>query len=145
MGAYAQEKEAEAQAGCNSNGCWEYSQSTGDIANPQGQVVGQGYSGNGSGLNNPSQQATPDSGPIPQGNYTIDPLQNNVTGNGVNLPNSMRLTPDSGTDTFGRGGFLIHGANNYSIENESEGCIVARPDIRIQIGNSGNNKLTVTP
>ncbi len=145
MGAYAQEKEAEAAAGCDYNGCWEYSQSSGDITNPQGQGIGQGYAGNGSGLNNPSQQGTPDSGPIPQGYYAIGPQQNNVTGNGVDLPNSMRLTPDSGTNTFGRGGFLIHGANNYIEENESEGCIVACPGIRNQIGNSNNDTLRVTP
>jgi hypothetical protein len=43
-------------------------------------VVGTGYSGQGNGLNNPSEQYTPNSGPIPQGTYTIEPQRDNVTG-----------------------------------------------------------------
>lgn len=147
---------------------WVYSQSTGTIAHypmsfqtppknftsvpggPNPDYVGTGYSGRGTGLNNPLMQnvpgipGNPDAGPIPQGPWTIGPQQVNTTGQGTDLPGSMRLNPN-GANTYGRTGFLIHGANQYNNPTASEGCIVAKPYIRNQVGNSGDTTLWVVP
>jgi RHS repeat-associated protein len=78
----------------------------------------KGYSGNGSGLNNPAAQDQENVGPIPQGNYTI--------GNPTNEkgPWTFPLIPDSSNVMYGRGGFLIHGDNSSHDNSASEGCIV---------------------
>ncbi len=126
-------------------GLWRYSQSTGAMTDLNGNTVGTGYSGNGQGLNNPSMQNEPGVGPIPQGSYNIGPQQNNVTGSGTRLRQSMRLTPNPANEMYGRSGFLIHGDNRYRNNSASEGCIIFPPDIRSIIGNSGDHTLTVVP
>lgn len=125
---------------------WEYSQSKGSVTHVDNKTgartpAGSGYSGTGPGLNNPSQQSTPDVGPIPQGSYTIGPQTNSPnTGPGV-LP----LTPDPGTNTFGRNAFQIHGDNAQGNQSASEGCIVTGPGVRNKIAGSGDNTLVVVP
>ncbi len=121
---------------------WQYSQSTGTIthfndATGQQDYSSSGYSGNGAGYNNPAMQNVPDTGPLPQGHYSIGPEQNNVTHTGHTLTNSMRLTPLPGNNMFGRGGFLIHG------RGLSNGCIATDQGTRDQIGNSGDTDLHV--
>ena len=106
---------------------------------------GAGYSGQGQGLNNPKAQDKPNVGPIPQGNWKIEPQKNNVTGQGHKLPASMRLDPAKGTETYGRSGFLIHGDNSQRNNSASNGCIILDRSIRNQIGGSGDNNLTVVP
>ena len=128
---------------------WQYSQSTGNLVYVDrltGQItpVTVGYSGYGVGLNNPQTQQTPNIGPIPQGTWTIQQQQNNVTQTGVRLPGSMRLTPWAGTNTFGRSGFLIHGGD-FTTRSSSAGCIVLPPHIRNRIANSGDDELRVIP
>jgi hypothetical protein len=128
---------------------WVYSQSTGQVSHVDNQTgettsVGTGYAGHGEGVNNPNMQNVPNTGPIPQGTYTIDPQQNNTTGSGTSLPASMRLTPKDGTNTFGRGGFLIHGDNKRKNKSASEGCVILDRTIRNQIGNSDDDVLRVT-
>ena len=129
---------------------WEYSQGTGQWTNVNDQTgartpEGTGYSGNGEGLNNPAMQSTPNVGPIPQGSYIIGPQQDNTTNSGTSLPQSMRLTPQDGTDTFGRSGFIIHGDNSAGDNSASEGCPIANRGIRNQIGSSGDDTLQVVP
>ena len=87
----------------------------------------------------------PNVGPIPQGTYTIEPQQNNVTSSGTRLLGSMRLTPDPANQMRGRGGFIIHGDNAARNQSASKGCPVFDKDVRDQIGNSGDNILTVVP
>jgi len=132
---------------------WEYSQSTGQLTYVDNQTGARspartGYSGHGEGLNNPNMQDVPNVGPIPQGTYDIGPQQTNIinrgTPNEIALPGSMRLTPHPETNTFGRSGFLIHGGNFESM-NSSRGCIILPPDIRNQIGRSGDTTLRVKP
>lgn len=134
---------------------WVYSQSTGALGHADnqtggGEAVGEGYAGHNQGLNNPASQHVPgggsnsNAGPLPQGGYTIEPQQDNVTGSGTSLPGSMRLTPDAGNDMSGRAGFLIHGGN-MTTRSSSQGCIVLPPNIRNRIGNSGDNRLRVVP
>jgi hypothetical protein len=108
-------------------------------------TAGTGYSGQGSGLNNPAAQDKPNIGPIPQGNWHIGTQQDNVTGTGHKLPASMRLTPLKGTNTYGRDGFIIHGDNSAGNHTASNGCPIFSRPIRNQIGKSGDNLLTVTP
>ncbi len=128
---------------------WEYSQSTGEISHvddstERSHVVGQGYAGHGEGLNNPDMQAEPNVGPPPEGDYSINPQQTNVTGSGTELPGSMRLIPDPETEMYGRGGFLIHGGNMETMDS-SQGCIILPRNTRDIIGNSGDNALRVVP
>ena len=107
--------------------------------------AGAGYSGHGDGVNNPASQNVPNIGPIPQGTYTIGPQQSNTTGSGTHLPNSMRLTPQNGTNTLGRAGFLIHGDNSRGDRTASHGCVILNPTIRNRIGSSGDPILRVVP
>ncbi len=129
---------------------WVYQQSTGLMIHidAAGNIDGAeiGYAGEGAGLNNPSAQGQEGIGPLPQGNYTIGPQQNNVTNNGTNLYGSMRLAPNPGTDLLGRtGGFLIHGDNAAQNNSASNGCPVFPRTFRNQIGNSADPALTVVP
>lgn len=122
---------------------WEFSQSTGKIthvnSNGDSTNVGTGYAGHGDGRNNPAMQDVPNVGPIPQGTYNIGPGHYSPnTG-----PNTMNLTPDPGTDTFGRDLFRIHG--NNSTNDASHGCVIANPNIRNQINNSSDRVLRVVP
>ena len=137
------------QSQSNQQGHWEYSQSTGQMTHvlPDGtkKDVGTGYSGKDDGLKNPKAQDQPNVGPIPQGNWKIEPQKDNVTGQGHKLPASMRLDPSKGTDTFGRSGFLIHGDNSQQNHSASNGCIILDRPTRNLIGGSGDNNLTVVP
>lgn len=128
---------------------WVYSQSTGQLAhvesNGNSTNSGSGDSGHGDGVDNPRMQNVPSTGPIPQGTYTIGQQQNNITGRGLILPGSMRLTPAAGNNMYGRGGFLIHGDNSRQDRSASEGCIIVNRNIRNQIGGSNDFVLRVVP
>jgi RHS repeat-associated protein len=129
---------------------WVYSQSTGQTTQVvNGQTVagqgGTGYAGHGAGVNNSAAQNQPNVGPIPQGTYTIEAQQNNVTNSGTRLVQSMRLTPDSNNTMFGRAGFLIHGDNARGNQSASEGCPILNRAVRNQMSNSGDNILRVVP
>jgi RHS repeat-associated protein len=116
---------------------WEYHISTGAVWHfPPGggaaELIDFGYSGRGDGLNNPLYQLEENVGPILEGDCSIGPLQTNVTKEGIELPFSMRLRPNPGTQTFGRGGFIIHGGTT------SKGCPIFDEPTRKKIGNSGD-------
>jgi len=117
---------------------WTYNQSNGTFSR-DGQVAGQGYSGFGVGKNNPSLQNLADIGPIPQGVYEIGPPQDTAT----HGPHVMALTPADETDTFGRGGFLIHGDSVEHPGIASHGCIILPRDLRDAISSSGDTQLQV--
>ncbi|MFA7062409.1 MAG: RHS repeat-associated core domain-containing protein, partial [Pedobacter sp.] len=129
---------------------WIYEQSTGNLSyQPQPGaplvLVDTGYAGHNDGLNDPDYQNVPgtgptsNGGPIPQGTYTIEPQQDNVTGRGTTLPDSMRLTPDPSNNMFGRAGFLIHGGNMTN-QVSSQGCIVLPLGARNSIGDNNDPK-----
>ena len=116
---------------------WTYSQTTGELLK-DGAFQGTGYSGTGPGRNNPDEQATPDVGPIPQGDYTIgDSYDDAHLG-----PCVMPLDPVEGTNTFGRSLFRIHGDN--ARHDASHGCVILGPAIRHTIADSDDNTLRVT-
>lgn len=122
-----------------------FSQQTGRIAYVDGDlsfVIGFGWAGNGQGKNNHAMQAVRSVGPLPCGWYSIgDPQDHPTVG-----PFSLRLTPDSGNEMFGRDGFLIHGASKDPAHygQESKGCIVASRAVRVKIHELGIKRLLVT-
>jgi hypothetical protein len=103
---------------------WKYDQASGVLTTPAGTPLSAGYSGAGSGQNNPAMQDVPDVGPIPRGMYTIgEPFDSPTHG-----PFVMTLTPDSSNEMFGRSGFLLHGDSTEHPGCASLGCMVqARP------------------
>ena len=131
--------------------CWIYYQSTGTMlhvdANGYADYAATGYAGIGAGLNNPAMQNVDSTGPLPQGGYTIQAQQDNVTAgvHGHRLPASMRLTPNPGNQMYGRAGFLIHGPHANDHQDSSNGCPVFAKNVRDKIGDSGDNCLQVMP
>lgn len=108
---------------------WTYSQNSGELLH-DGEFVGTGYSGTGFGRNNPAAQDLQNVGPIPQGCYTIGESYDDS-----NLgPCVMHLDADSGTNTFGRSLFRIHGDN--ARHDASHGCVILGPSIRHLIAES---------
>jgi len=133
---------------------WVYVQSTGQMyyqptanlgGGPPQPIGGPMYAGHGAGVNNPALDFVPSVGPLPTGGYTIGQQQNNLTGAGLSLPGSMRLTPDVDNWMHGRSGFLIHGDNNAGNRSASEGCIIQPRSIRDLIGVSQDRRLRVIP
>jgi hypothetical protein len=121
---------------------WTYSQSSGNLTDPDGVLAGQGYSGNGADLDNPAGQGDVGHGPIPQGDWTIGAFFDDPGGKG---PVVAHLTPNEGTETFGRSGFMIHGDNSEMNHTASEGCIILARTYRKAIAASGDSILSVTP
>lgn len=112
-----------------------------------GALRGHGYSGAdpdpkakgeaGEGKNDPSKVAERNVGPLPPGRYRISkPFFHPTAG-----PYVMRLTPLPGTDTHGRSNFLIHGDSVRNPGTASHGCVVASRDLRMEIGESGDDVL----
>ena len=114
---------------------WIYSQSSGQLTR-DGELIATGYSGAGSGRNNPAEQAVRNVGPIPQGRYLIGPEFDAP----VRGPYTMRLSPQ-GQDALGRDGFLIHGDN--AAHDASTGCVILPCDARREIASSGDRDLLV--
>jgi hypothetical protein len=57
----------------------------------------------------------------------------------------MPLTPTADTDTFGRGGFWIHGDSIEfaGLEEASHGCMIMPHDVRVQINGDLDKDLEV--
>lgn len=126
---------------------WTYQQSTGQLTNPDGVLVGVGYSGGDEGkeldaVNNQSYENVPMVGPIPRGQWTIGPFFDQIPGKG---PIVTHLTPDASTETFGRSGLMIHGDNAAANRSASEGCIILAHPLRQMIAESGDTQLLVVP
>ena len=120
---------------------WVYEQSSGKLLH-DGQLVGEGYSGHGKGVNNPKLQDVHDTGPIPQGEWRIgEPYDQSEHG-----PCVMQLTPEPGTETFGRTEFLMHGdlKDKPGQLLASKGCIIMPRWVRDTVARSGDNLLKVT-
>jgi hypothetical protein len=116
-----------------------YSQSTGELTR-DGQLIGTGYAGHGSGKNDPQMQQVPNVGPLPQGFYTIGLAEEHARLG----PMSMELDPDPDNQMFDRSEFFIHGDNPDHVGNSSDGCIVMPPAVRQAIAASGDDLLQVT-
>jgi hypothetical protein len=131
---------------------WVVSQSSGQITHvptdgvgPPEPIFDGAYTGHGIGVNNPALSFVPSIGPIPIGDYSMGPEQDNRTGSGHTLKSSIRLTPAASNWMFGRGGFLIHGDNARHNRSASEGCIIVPQNIRDKMGRSSDKTLQVVP
>ncbi|MGA2085123.1 MAG: RHS repeat-associated core domain-containing protein [Terracidiphilus sp.] len=125
---------------------WHWSQKTGSMDEKvDGMLVqhaGTGYSGQGTGLNNPladdvGDKGKPNWGPTPAGDYQISPPSTE----GHLGPVHMRLTPDDPNNVYGRGPFLIHApekGERIGIDPpvSSEGCQVLDGKARLAVAGS---------
>lgn len=118
---------------------WNYSQSTGELVNALGEVIGHGYSGFGEGKNNPAMQGDKGIGPLPEGLWHIGAASMHTTLG----PVVMALTPDETTDALGRSAFYIHGDSAAHPGNASHGCIILAHDIRVAVSLSPDKLLYV--
>ena len=106
-----------------------YEQTTGKLT-LNGEFVGLGYSGRGSGKNNPQMESSKDVGPIPCGWYTIEgPFTSETKG-----PVVFHLFPDSENEMYNRDSFEIHGDSIANPGWASDGCIIMGRSVRVQIG-----------
>lgn len=120
---------------------WVYSQSTGQLIDPNGAPAGVGYSGHEEGLNATEFQNVPDIGPIPEGTWQIlEPVNTDSHG-----PYVLPLEALNGTETFGRSGFLIHGdeVEHPGQHLASHGCVILPRSVREAIWASNDHTLEV--
>jgi type VI secretion system (T6SS) effector TldE1-like protein len=106
-----------------------------------GVLMWVGFSGHGTGLNNPAFEQVHMVGPIVRGGFTIGPPTDDAKLGKFIMP----LIPKPGTNTFGRSGFFLHGdeADDYD-ESASLGCVVKSPEAeRIRVWATGDRDLTV--
>ena len=120
---------------------WVWRQKLGELYDAAGERVATGYSGHGAGVNDPAMQSIENVGPIPQGRWSINGPRD-VPGRG---PYVLPLTATATTETFGRGGFLIHGdaLEHPGAKLASHGCIILARSIRERIWDSGDHDLEV--
>lgn len=88
--------------------------------------LGKGYSGHYPFVNDPTASDRPHLGPIPRGSYRVCAAFDHARLG----PCVMFLEPMKGTQTFGRGGFFIHGDNYLLNRSASSGCIVLARGLR---------------
>ena len=119
---------------------WTYEQESGNLETSDGTRVGKGYSGCGTGLNNPALEHLADVGPIPRGDYRIGRFFDDTGGKG---PLVAHIWPCADTNEFGRSGFMIHGDNQACDHTASHGCIILAHSIREQIVASSDRLLKV--
>jgi hypothetical protein len=119
-----------------------YSQTTGRITKDDGDLVTEGWAGNGEGKNNPAMQGVHSVGPLPQGVYRVDPWEEQ---HGHLGPIVAHLCMISG-DPMGRDAFFIHGPSmGENFGQESKGCIVIPREGRKCVKCLQPDTLTVTP
>ncbi len=116
------------------NPVYTYMQCSGKVYDPEGNLMGAGYSGKGLGLNNPKMEHVPNIGPIPAGFYRVGNVIHNAGNMGKYV---LPLTPEGSTvntlSALVRGGFYWHGENPATPLNSSKGCIVSLLVLRQQI------------
>jgi hypothetical protein len=131
---------------------WLYEQTTGRLFDPDGKFLADGYSGGGTdpentaaiaGKNNSAMQDVPFVGPCPQGIWIAGAPVNSAVHGRYALP----LTPDVGTETFGRDHFMLHGDSIPNPGFASDGCVIQPYDARVavwqQMEQSGDYRLQV--
>jgi hypothetical protein len=119
---------------------WIYQQSTGKLFKADGAVeVATGYSGFGKAKNDPSSQGLPGLGPIPRGVYLLGSLSENDD----HGPLAIHLVPETGTNTLGRSGFLVHGDSKEAAGSASHGCIIMPRAVREAMIDSHDKQLVV--
>ena len=123
---------------------WTWRQREGALYR-DGVLVSRGYSGKGRGVNNPSMQGVPGTGPIPRGRWRM-----------MNVYDSKSVGPfaitlwrvgddkfDDFDQTTGRGAFRVHGDSIRAPGTASKGCIILPRAIRERMWRSGDKDLEV--
>lgn len=115
-----------------------YNQTTGELKDGE-TLLGIGWAGRGEGKNNPDMQFVRETGPLPQGFYTIEsPVTHPRLG-----PLAFHLRPDPENEMHGRDAFFIHGPSKSHYGQESKGCIIQLRAVRIQLERYVGQKLQV--
>ncbi|MDE2019744.1 MAG: DUF2778 domain-containing protein [Patescibacteria group bacterium] len=127
---------------------WTYSLSNWELSD--GKRIVHAYSGRrGPYQNNPFYCSAIMRGPIPLGEWTIGrAVEHTQLG-----PRAFPLVPCTGTETYGRSGFFIHGDSIEHPGDASDGCIVTcypsgladRQYIADNLALPNGNKLEVIP
>lgn len=122
--------------------CWTWAITEAKLFNPQGEVAGEGYAGNGDCLNRADRTNVKDRGPLPCGDYKIlDPVDDPHVGK-----YALYLVPDPSNTMYGRGLFRIHGDNAGKAPlSSSSGCVIINKIVRLRIGMSADRVLRVVP
>jgi hypothetical protein len=123
---------------------WTYKQSTGELLDPTGQHIANGYAGgncgeNPEGVNNHMLQAMKSVGPLPVGKYTLG----EVVAESHLGPYAIPLIPYKENQMFGRGGFYMHGDNSNMDRSASEGCIIMPRIVRVRVYGSDDRTVEV--
>jgi hypothetical protein len=118
---------------------WKYSQTTGELFDPNGALLDTGYSGKGAAKNQPDQQCVANLGPIPRGYYTIGAAVDHPRLGPVALP----LAPDAANDMCGRSEFFVHGDSVSHPGNASDGCIIMTRTTRQHLDGNPDKRLLV--
>lgn len=112
------------------------------LADGERRLIGVGYSGHGSALDDPAAENQFEEGPIPRGAWLIGPQLDHTLANKHVLPGAMRLSPAPGNSTR-RTEFWIHGDTAAHDHTASRGCIVLPRDARDAVARSGITDLEV--
>jgi len=118
---------------------WTYYQHDGMLYH-DGQYVGQGYSGHPPHVNDSDAENIKNVGPIPRGYWKIGEAVEHEK-----LGWALPLTPNIGTETFGRDGFWVHG-DEIAHPGEclaSDGCMIFPLAIRQLINSDQDKELEV--
>lgn len=118
---------------------YTYKQSTGQLFDSSGNLLGTGWAGQGDGKNNPDMQDVKNIGPLPQGRYTIGPAYHHPRLG----PVTMDLTPSPSNQMFDRADFRIHGASATDPEHSSEGCMIQIRIVRESVASGMDKDLEV--
>lgn len=116
---------------------WTFVVRSGAWIDPIGKVMTYAYSGAPGAVNDPARQAEHNVGPLPVGVWRMgDPVNTQKHG-----PFFIPLTPEPGTETFGRSAFGMHGDKKDPTappRSASEGCVILPLDVREAAHASGD-------
>jgi hypothetical protein len=84
------------------------------------RIVGYGYSGQPSALNDIHRQNVQNVGPLPAGTYVINEIVDDIKRG----KHTCVLVAAPTNKMYGRSGFLIHGDTEAEAHDASDGCII---------------------
>ena len=137
---------------------WMYNSSNGTLSHDGTVVTTESWSGHDAGRNNPAMEQDPGIGPIPRGYWQIGGAVDSQKLGPIAMPLSPCANPndefwieaaqDLGvsippTNTFGRFGFWMHGAEFLNPEESSHGCIILPRAVRLEVSISIDKVLEV--
>lgn len=118
---------------------WTYTQATGELFDPDGALVGVGYSGAPGHVNDTAAEEIKGVGPCPRGLYTFSKSFDD----GHLGPIVMALSPVAPFDAFHRSLLRIHGDDAKLDRSASHGCIILARDYRLLMDASADRLLMV--